>query len=105
MSRRQCFSSSRRRAQLAVKPPDRLELLEPKTTITEPISALGLLSAFRSLASIGLIDLSGSSDALKRLQSAAELMRKGQARGMQPTAVRCQATSTAGTFTPIFTRY
>src|SRR5262245_49389138 len=103
MSRRQSFTSRRRRE--LQKRVDRLETLEIRNTITEPISVLGLsLSALRGLASVGLIDLSGSGDALRRLQAAAESMRQGQAWGAQPTAVRSEVLSSASAFAPVVAR-
>ena len=68
MSRRRKPSfTEKRRARLAMKW-DRLEKLETKNTITEPISVLGLsISAFRGLAQLGIMSADGGNSGLLTL--------------------------------------
>jgi YD repeat-containing protein len=66
MSRRKSFTE-RRRARLAFKSP-RLDKLETRNTITEPISVTGLsLTAFRGLVQLGIMQAGGVSDEMMEL--------------------------------------
>ena len=76
MSRHVSFSE-RRRASLR-KQVDRLELLEIRNTITEPISVLGLsLSAYSGLNRLGIADLRAMSSGLSGLTPAAQAIARG----------------------------
>ena len=93
MSRRLSFTE-KRRARLGLKV-DRLDQLETRNTITEPISLLGLsLSALRGLAQIGLMDPNDASNALSGLA------RPGQATG-QGRRPASQAGAAPSNFIPI----
>ena len=62
--------TEKRRARLR-KAVDRIDQLEPRTTITEPISVTALsVSALRGLAQLGIIQVHGGSDALGQLAAA-----------------------------------
>jgi len=90
--------TEKRRARLR-KAVDRIERLESRTTITEPISVLALsVSALRGLAQLGIVQLNGGGDALARLAAA---RRAAQQRGQGMTAAPIQAVSPAANYLPI----
>jgi hypothetical protein len=75
MSRRKSFTE-RRRARLAMKG-DRLDCLETRNTITEPVSVTGLsITALRGLALIGVM---GTDDALSAATGATQKARENAA--------------------------
>ncbi len=88
MSRRQSFTE-KRRARLAMKW-DRLEKLESKHTITEPISVLALsTSAMRGLVQLGIMQADGGNSGLLAMARLAQQARQGPARMTQaPPAPR-----------------
>ncbi len=90
--------TEKRRARLR-KAVDRIERLEPRTTITEPISITGLsVSALRGLAQLGVMQVHGGSDALDRLAAA---RRAAQERGVKTAAVQNPAPGQTSAYLPI----
>ncbi len=78
---------------------DRLDQLESRTTITEPISVTGLrVTALRGLAQLGIMQVQGGGDALERLAAASRAAQQG---GQGRTAARMQGASPATSFLPI----
>ena len=89
MSRRLSFTE-RRRARLALKSA-RLDRLETRNTMTEPISVTALsLTAFRGLAQLGMMHSDGGNSALLALTEAARQAKQGLV-GQHPAAARAQA--------------
>ena len=73
--------TDRRRRQLAKKV-DRLERLETRNTITEPISVTGLaLSAITGASRLGLIPAFGASNALNGLRPPAAVAKQAARKG------------------------
>jgi len=98
MARLKLGFTERRRASLARKF-DRIEKLEIRNTITEPISVLGLsVSAFRGLAQLGIAQVHGGGDALDRLAAAS---RAAQQRGVKAPAKGIPAPGQAIAYLPI----
>jgi len=77
--------SEKRRARLARKF-DRLDRLETRNTITEPISVMGLsVTALRGLAQLGMVQVHGGGDALEALEAASQAARQqDRRRGRSP---------------------
>ena len=97
MSRHVSFTE-KRRARLR-KAVDRIERLEPRTTITEPISVTALsVGTLGGLAQLGLVQVHGGSDALDRLAAAS---RAAQKRGVKTAAMQNPAPSQTSTYLPI----
>ena len=95
MSRRKLSFTERRRARLAMKW-DRLERLESKQTITEPISVAGLsISAFRGLAQLGIMQADGGNGALLAQARATQQARQTQIRTPHSAPVPNNALSLA----------
>ncbi len=90
--------TEKRRARLR-RAVDRLDQLESRTTITEPISVTGLsVTALRGLAQLGIMQVQGGGDALERLAAASRAAQQG---GQGRTAARMQGASPATSFLPI----
>ena len=90
--------TEKRRARLR-KAVDRIDQLESRTTITEPISFTGLsVSALRGLAQLGIAQVQGGSAALDQLAAASRAARQ---RGSKAAAVAILAPRQASTFLPI----
>jgi YD repeat-containing protein len=90
--------TERRRRRLALKF-DTLLSLETRNTITEPISPAALtISALRSLAQLGLVQIHGGSDALEALQTMSEAARLQRSKA---TPIPILAAPRTTTFLPI----
>jgi hypothetical protein len=82
MSRRRKSFTEKRRARLAMKW-DRLDRLETKSTITEPISLLGLATgSLRGMVQLGLVQADGDNGGLLAM---AQIARQAQ-QGLTPVA-------------------
>ncbi len=98
--------TERRRARLAKQVGDRLEQLEPRTTITEPISfmAMSLMSMFRGLSLLGVPRIGGGTTAApsndleagQRLASAAPLRLPTSTGDSLAITIEPAATTTGG---------
>ena len=78
MSRRKLSFTEKRRASLAMKW-DRIERLESKNTITEPISVTALsLTAFRGLAQLGIMRADGDNSELLTFARLSRQANQGQ---------------------------
>ena len=94
MSRRLSFTE-RRRARLALKSA-RLDRLETRNTMTEPISVTALsFSAFRGLAQLGIMQADGGNSNLLALTKAAQQAKQGLAGPRPAAALPKSAASTA----------
>ncbi len=79
--------TERRRRRLAKKV-DRLDRLESRTTITEPISFTGLaISAISPLVRLGIISRSGAANAINPVARADETAKKAGGAGPKPYAI------------------
>jgi hypothetical protein len=86
MSRRKLSFTEKRRARLAMKF-GRLDRLETRNTITEPISVSGLsLSAFSAAANLGIMHADGGNSALLGLAQMAQQARQGLTRAQLAAA-------------------
>jgi RHS repeat-associated protein len=98
MPRLRVSFTERRRARLARKF-DRIERLETRNTVTEPISVTGLsVSALRGLAQLGIAQVHGGGDALERLAAAS---RAAQQRGVKNAVTGIQAPGQVSTYLEI----
>jgi len=90
--------TEKRRARLR-KAVDRIERLETRNTITEPISVTGLsVSALRGLAQLGVVQVHGGGDALEALQEASQAARQ---RGNKTAGAAILPLAEASDFVPI----
>ena len=97
MSRRQNFTE-KRRARLR-KAVNRVERLEPRNTITEPISVTALsLSALHGLGQFGIVQVHGGGDALERLAAASQAARQ---RGEKVAATQTPARDRGVAYVPV----
>ena len=81
MSRRLSFTERRRARQPLAMKFGRLDRLETRNTITEPISVTALsFTAFRGLAQLGIMQADGGNSALLALTEAAQQAKQGLAR-------------------------
>ena len=79
--------TERRRRRLAKKV-DRLDRLETRNTITEPISVTGLaISALRGLVQLGIMHPHGGSNALSGLMRPADVARQSGIAGGNPVVI------------------
>ena len=100
MSPRRLSFSEKRRARLALKF-GRLDRLENRNTMTEPISITGLaLGSVRGLAQLGIVQADGSNSALFGLVQQAQQARQGLTSPRPAVQVPQRATSLAIAFPP-----
>ena len=87
MSRRKLSFTEKRRDRLAMKW-DQIEKLETKSTITEPISVLGLsVSAFRGLAQLGIMQADGGNSGLLTLARLSQQANQAPVRAQKAPAM------------------
>jgi hypothetical protein len=95
MSRRRLSFTERRKTRLARRF-GRLDQLEARTTITEPISLTGLaLSSMRGLVQLGIMQADGGNSALLGLAKMAQQATQGLARPRPAAAIAPSSTSIA----------